>query len=240
MNGEPYYFTLGVPDFERGKAFYAALFDWVITDEGHIADLALSGGIAPAENGLGPRIYLSCADVAAGIARLRELGGTSGEPVIARSGDYAECIDDQGSSFCIGSIHPEMEAEQIAGLDLYPSPSAELGYLTLGAPDVDRAATFFDGLFGWHADDATAGSVDEGARYRHVSNTTLPLGFVDHDLDRRLALYFKVADVAARAGDVERLGGEVDAVVESESGASASCRDDQGTSFSLWQPAAGY
>jgi len=39
---------------------------------------------------------------------------------------------------------------------------------------------------------------------------------------------------------VRDLGGEVGMLTESTTGISTDCRDDQGTEFSLWQPAFGH
>ncbi len=232
MNGEPYYFTLGVRDVDRGAAFYAALFGWEL-DHGHICNLARSGGIAPPEFGLGPKLYLGCADVAAGVARVRELGGTATEPQIVRSGEFADCTDDQGTGFSIGWTHPETDQEQIEGLEARAEPRGRLGYLTFAVPDVDRAATFFAGLFGWEVEPPAP---NRPWNYRHVTSTELPLGFTDHTADPRLQLYFRVDDGPAAADEVLRLGGTVGAADVGDNGWSAPCHDDQGTSFSLWQP----
>jgi predicted enzyme related to lactoylglutathione lyase len=52
-------------------------------------------------------------------------------------------------------------------------------------------------------------------------------------------LYFRVDDIEP-AARVRELGGEVDEYCTSETGGYAECRDDQGTHFSLWQPAPKY
>jgi predicted enzyme related to lactoylglutathione lyase len=235
MNGEPYYFTLGVPDADRGAAFYSELFGWGL-DHGHIANLALSGGIAPPEFGLGPKLYLACSDVAAGVDRVRALGGTATDPQIVRSGEFADCTDDQGTGFSIGWTHPEMEHDQIEGLNAQPEPRGQLGYLTFAVPDVDRAVTFFAGLFGWAAEPPAP---NRPWTYRHVTSTELPLGFTDHEADPQLQLYFRVDDGPSMAAEVVRLGGAVGDIDTGDNGWSAPCRDDQGTPFSLWQPAPG-
>jgi len=235
VNGEPYYFTLGVPDVDRGAEFYSQLFGWEL-DHGHVLNLALSGGIAPPEFGLGPKLYLGCADVAAGVARVRELGGTATDPQVVRSGEFSDCTDDQGTRFSIGWTHPEMDEEQIEGLKARPEARGQLGYLTFAVPDVDRAVTFFGGLFGWGAEPPAP---NRSWTYRHVTSTELPLGFRDHAADPQLQLYFRVDDGPAAAAEVVRLGGSVGAVDTGENGWSAPCHDDQGTPFSLWQPAPG-
>jgi hypothetical protein len=129
-----------------------------------------------------------------------------------------------------------LEQEQLAGLEHRPEPRGSLGYLTIGVPDVDRAVTFFAGLFGWEAEPAAP---NRPWTYRHVTSTGLPLGFTDHALDPQLQLYFRVDDGPAMAAEVERLGGTLGRPDRGENGYSVPCRDDQGTPFSLWQPAPG-
>ena len=235
MNGEPYYFTLGVPDAERGASFYSQLFGWEL-DHGHITNLALCGGVAGPEWGVGPKLYLGFDDVAAGVARVRELGGTATEPAVVASGEYTDCTDDQGTRFSLGWTHPEMEDDQIAGLKGRTEPRAVLGYLTIGVPDVDRAVAFYAGLLGWEAE---AAAPNRPWTYRHVTSTELPLGFTDHVVDPQLQLYFRVDDGPTMAADVSRLGGFAGDPDHGENGYSVSCHDDQGTPFSLWQPAPG-
>ena len=58
-----------------------------------------------------------------------------------------------------------------------PAPIGQLGYFTLSAPDVTRAATFYAALFGWHFEPPGPGS--DGRTYSHVDNTSLPFGMHD-------------------------------------------------------------
>jgi len=114
----------------------------------------------------------------------------------------------------------------------------EVGYYTIGVADVDKAATFFGGLFGWESEPATAGSV--GGSYRHVGNTTMPLGFTDNEEAGKPHLYYRVVNVASYVAKVRELGGKVVSQDEYASGGAASCLDDQGNPFDLWEPAPGY
>ncbi len=110
----------------------------------------------------------------------------------------------------------------------------DLGYVTIAVADTDRAAAFFGGLFGWRVERPRR---VEGQVYRHVSSTSLPLGLTSATEEPSPRLYFRVTSVHAAVARVCELGGTVEQVVEAESGAHAHCRDDQGTPFSLWQPA---
>ena len=114
----------------------------------------------------------------------------------------------------------------------------EVGYYTIGVVDVDKAAAFYGALFGWAAEEAAVGSV--GGLYRHVANTKLPLGFTDNETSGRPRLHYRVDDVAAAAERVRQLGGTVVSIDDYASGGSASCLDDQGNAFDLWEPGPGY
>lgn len=104
----------------------------------------------------------------------------------------------------------------------------ELGYFTLMVKDVARARAFYSSLFGWVFED------------RHVSNTKLPLGIASGEPADVRFVYFRVADIERSLRRLGELGGAVLERGEAPSGKNAVCRDDQGTVFSLWQPAPGY
>jgi predicted enzyme related to lactoylglutathione lyase len=110
----------------------------------------------------------------------------------------------------------------------------ELGYLTIPVPSVPRAQAFFGALFGWSL------QMGDDLRSAHVDNTRLPLGFSTGGPTDYAGLYFQVTDIEAMLGTLVALGGAAGAVTDSPSGLSAICRDDQGTTFGLWQPAPGF
>ncbi len=110
MTGEPAFFELGVEDYEKGKAFYGALFGWDFTPgpgQGYeISTPGLPGGIHGGDKGAGPYLFFLVDDVDAASERVRELGGTveamdvSGdEAQQAKTGRFKLCRDDQGSPF---------------------------------------------------------------------------------------------------------------------------------------------
>lgn len=111
----------------------------------------------------------------------------------------------------------------------------ELGYFTISTPDTDRAARFYGSLFGWVTEPGNAGDA-----YRHVANTTLPLGLTPGPTDEPAIMYFRVDDADAFAARVGELGGRVVERAVYDSGPCIMCEDDQGRVFHLWQPAPGY
>jgi predicted enzyme related to lactoylglutathione lyase len=109
-----------------------------------------------------------------------------------------------------------------------------LGYFTVDVPDGARAAAFYGALLGW---DARPGSQPGGF---HVENIAPPGGIAGGAAAPSVTVYFRVADVRSAAERVRELGGTVLSETTYPSGGNASCLDDQGVPFQLWQPAPGY
>lgn len=116
------------------------------------------------------------------------------------------------------------------------APAGHLGYFTLGTVDIDKARVFFGALFDWSFDEAASGPT-----YAHVAGSDPACGFTKVERVRDHSnLYFRVGDIDAACAGVTRLGGRAAIPADSESGRSVSVCDDQGMSFSLWQPAEGH
>jgi uncharacterized glyoxalase superfamily protein PhnB len=113
----------------------------------------------------------------------------------------------------------------------------EVGYYVIGIEDLDRAMSFYGGLFGWQF--AEPGTSPDGERTAHVESSKVPFGICEGDRPF-ISPYFRVADLEAATARVRELGGQVLDVQRWASGGGASCRDDQGTAFELWEPAEGY
>ena len=111
----------------------------------------------------------------------------------------------------------------------------QLGYFTIDTQDIDKARAFYGALFGWRFDEAQSHTA-----YAHVADSEPPFGFTKVERARDFPhLYFRVDDVAAVCARATDLGGKAAVPSESASGLSAVVCDDQGVSFSVWQPAAG-
>lgn len=112
----------------------------------------------------------------------------------------------------------------------------QLGYFTIDTRDLDKARAFYSALFGWTFDEAQS-----HATYAHVADGQPAFGFVKVERARdNEHLYFRVEDVDALCERVIALGGKAAVPSDSESGRTAVVSDDQGVSFSLWQPAPGF
>lgn len=103
--GDVGYVTLAVPDGERARRFYEALFGWTFEtghEPGsfHISSITPPSGIHGLQSEPGVRLFFRVDDIETTAARVRELGGdvlTVTE--YDDSGGNAECVDDQGLRF---------------------------------------------------------------------------------------------------------------------------------------------
>jgi uncharacterized glyoxalase superfamily protein PhnB len=105
----------------------------------------------------------------------------------------------------------------------------QLGYFTLYASDIQRAARFYSRVFGWNVDP------DSG----HVDNCDLPFGFQSLYTDP-VRLWMQVRDADPVIARVIEMGGTIVEDRMYESGRGVECRDDQGNRFDLHHPAPGY
>jgi predicted enzyme related to lactoylglutathione lyase len=111
ISGAISFFELGVEDAEKGRAFYAGLFDWGFETgpSGNgwvISTPGVAGGMHPGDAGAVPYVFFAVEDMDAALARVAELGGEITEPdlgeteeSVTRFGRFKFCKDDQGSTF---------------------------------------------------------------------------------------------------------------------------------------------
>lgn len=98
------YFTIGIPDAGRAKAFYGGLFGWDFEggslDEGyHIPNVSPPGGLLGGQEQPTFTIYFRVDDMEAAVTRVQELGGVAEAIRDYPSGLNAPCQDDQGTRF---------------------------------------------------------------------------------------------------------------------------------------------
>jgi predicted enzyme related to lactoylglutathione lyase len=75
---------------------------------------------------------------------------------------------------------------------------------------------------------------------RHIENVSPMGGMLGGQSEADVSLSFRVADIHATVARIRELGGQVLQIDERGSGATASCIDDQGLRFDLYQPAPGF
>jgi len=124
--------------------------------------------------------------------------------------------------------------ELIESAQLKRHAPGDLYYFTLPVHDMAKAQAFFAAVLGWQFDDLERG---------HVVNITAPPGGVrqvEPDASTRPELWFVVDDIHVAVAKVRELGGTAQDPVLYDSGWSADCVDDQGTTFNLSVPAQKY
>ena len=124
--------------------------------------------------------------------------------------------------------------ELIESQQLKHHSRGDLYYFTLPVHDLARAQAFFSAVLGWQFPDPQQG---------HVANISAPPGGiaqVQPGASTRAQLWFVVDDIHAAIVKVRKLGGTAQEPVLYDSGWSADCVDDQGTTFNLSVPAAKY
>jgi len=102
--GDIGYVTLRVPDAERTRRFYGALFDWNMVaghESGsyHIASMTPPAGVHGGADDAEVRIFFRVDDITSVAQRVRDLGGEVLSVSDYDSGGNAECRDDQGLRF---------------------------------------------------------------------------------------------------------------------------------------------
>lgn len=116
--------------------------------------------------------------------------------------------------------------------------NGDLYYFTLPVTDLAKAQAFFGAVLGWQF---TEPNPDHPQA--HITNISAPPGGmsqVEPGGSTSAQLWFVVDDIHAAVVKVRELGGSAQAPVLYDSGWSADCVDDQGTTFNLSVPAAKY
>ncbi len=226
MPGELVHFTLHVPDLAKGRTFFSSLLGWELDDGEHpvATNLWRTGGLA---QGSAPiTCYLWSDDVEETVSKVRAEGGSSDGVEEGPSGKWAMCHDTEGTAFSVSWLIPEFRASE-------ESPGAgagELAYWVQPVVDMARARKFYGEVFGW--------TFAPGEEYAHVTNLKTACGLAKME-GTSPKCWFRVADMEGSLAEVVRLGGVAGEATSSESGLSASCQDNQGVAFDLWQPTAG-
>ncbi|HEX8743292.1 MAG TPA: VOC family protein [Thermoleophilaceae bacterium] len=104
MAGDLVYFVVPAADADRAKAFFGALLGWEFSPGNvpggfNIEGPSPPGGLFSGGEGTRPLPYFQVDDIAASVARVRELGGEAEEPQEIASGWMSHCRDDQGLEF---------------------------------------------------------------------------------------------------------------------------------------------
>jgi predicted enzyme related to lactoylglutathione lyase len=98
------WFEVAAEDGGRARGFYSGLFGWSFEPFEPGGDYQTSndagGAVYTNPDGKGIVVYFATPDIDGSVARVRELGGQSGDPqAIPNVGRYATCSDTEGNAF---------------------------------------------------------------------------------------------------------------------------------------------
>ena len=242
MHGLFEWVDVSVPDFERGVAFYEALFGWEseppapgVTDYRLFRrDGRLAAGIVRSDRASwNSYVAVDSADV------MRDRAVSAGATIAVPPTD----VGDQGRMMWIIDPHGAglgvWEPGVHRGADAYNEP----GFLTwneLRTNHHDDAVAFYGELFpAWSFHDQGI----EGAQYSMIrlgdrlNAAVAPLGEHFGDAPAHWAVWFTVDDAAADVARIEALGGSaLGPVVETSYGPAARVADPFGTPFLIIGP----
>lgn len=109
LPGDLAYLTICPGDEQRAATFYTALFGWGFhpgsVEHGlQIEGSTPQGGIWGGTGRQNVMLMYRVDDVAAAVAKVRELGGQATEPAQMPYGVTSDCVDDQGMTFYLGQL----------------------------------------------------------------------------------------------------------------------------------------
>jgi uncharacterized protein len=240
---------LTTTDQDAARTFYGALFGWEADDmpagEGIVYSMMRVGdrqvaAISPQpqqqrDAGVPPtwNSYVTVASADAAVARAAELGATVHAPPfdVFDAGRMAVIQDPQGAWFMV------WEPKRQIGAGLVNAPGA-LVWNELASNDLDGAAAFYAGLFGWRISPFEGSeqrylSIKNGERSNGGMREATPAGTPPHWL-----VYFGVDDLDASIDRVRELGGAVHAgPIDIQMARIAVVADPQGAVFALYDGA---
>lgn len=230
---------LAVPDARTAIAWYiealgaVQIGEPVVMDDGRIghAELELGGGVlyladeypelglkAPAPHANSVSLMLTVPDTDAVLERARTLGAlVQREPYESYGTRNAAIIDPSG--------HRWMLTGAATGA-VTPIQHGDVGYVSVWAPDIARAARFYGHVLGWTFDPAT----------RQVTNTEQHIGIFNADGPPTLFCCYAVTDLDGARQAILAGGGQPGETQEFDFGTVLDATDPAGTAFAVFQP----
>lgn len=233
---------LAVPDARAAIAWYiealgaVQIGEPVVMDDGRIghAELELGGGVlyladeypelglkAPAPQANSVSLMLTVPDTDAVLERARNLGAlVQREPYESYGTRNAAIIDPSG--------HRWMLTGAVTGAAV-PIQHGDVGYVSVWAPDANRAAAFYGHVLGWTYDAATG----------QVTNTRQPIGIFGVAGAGNLFCCYAVTDLDGAREAILAGGGRPGETQEFDFGTVLDATDPAGTPFAVFRPAPG-
>src|SRR5687767_6026995 len=240
--GTPSWVDIGAPDVEAAAAFYSGLFGWAVPeaapDSGGYRMAMLQekpvAGIGPAQDPGPPRwtTYVSVADVDATAAAVTAAGGSVLlEPMdVLDAGRMAVFADSTGVVFSVWQPQLHIGA-QLA------NEAGTLCWTELNSRDTEKAAAFYEAVFGWKADTST-----EPMQYtqflldgRSIAGMLDMTGRVPDEVPAHWLVYFGSNDVDADVATATSAGGQAFVgPMDIPTGRFAVLGDPQGAMFAVF------
>ncbi|MFE2419010.1 VOC family protein [Streptomyces hokutonensis] len=228
--GVPCWVDAQLPDLAAGRRFYGELFGWTFEEAYGGSVWARKDGEAVAAlahkaDGRLPTVwtvYFATPDVVRLTGRIRDAGGQvfMAPMPVGELGTAALAADPEGAVFGL------WQAARFPGFGLRHK-AGTFGWAELYARDTETANTFYGGLF----TDALFGPEAAPDFGRAPVSDVFPVEMPPHFL-----VHFRVEDITAVLGAVQRLGGRVQVPpFETSYGKVAVVTDNQGASFALQQ-----
>jgi uncharacterized glyoxalase superfamily protein PhnB len=229
---------IAVVDAARALDWYVTVFaaerrgDFIVDPDGRIGHAELAVGDAVLMLGEDRRrdpyvagswrysLFVRVPDADATVARAVDHGARLERPVSDEPyGRTGVVVDPFGHRWIVstapaGATPPPPTREPRHG---------ELGYVTVRVPDVERAKRFYGAVLGWTFTPETVRRPPQVSIWGEVERPTVDLLYRVDDLDAALLR-------------VRAQGGSAEEPTQERWGRVASCADDQGATFQLWQP----
>jgi predicted enzyme related to lactoylglutathione lyase len=176
---------------------------------------------APAPAAVSVSLMLDVADTDAALGKARGRGAAVEREIYENYGSRnATIIDPFGHRWMLSGPLSTIAAVIRHG---------DIGYLSLWAPDAERAARFYGHVLGWTYD----------ADSHRVTNTDLPTGISANPGSPTLFCCYAVADVEAARRAIAEAGGVPGEIRHTDHGILLDATDPQGMAFAVFQPAPG-
>jgi predicted enzyme related to lactoylglutathione lyase len=223
-HGDVGHVSLNIPDAARAAAFYATALGWTYTDFERPRVHGATPSTGMWETDERPTLFCAFAvdDVREAVRRVREAGGSAGEPEQQQWGRTADCTDDQGTKFALFEQPDEVTGDR-------PPPNGrragDVSYLTVEVVDSARARAFYGAVLGWQF---THGRIEDGWQ---VADTVPMIGMSGGHDRATIVPMWKVPDVRGAVEAVRAAGGTATDPERQPYGTTSECTDDQGMRF---------
>ena len=211
----------GTPDVDASEAFYREVFGWEVPELPSSAEMGgyrrakLGGrdvaGVSPRMQDGQPTVwatYVSVADAAAAIAKVREAGGQ----VIVEPMDVMDLGTMAVFADSTGAVCGIWQPGTFIGAELVNEPGA-FCWNELETRDPAASKAFYGAVFGWEFDDHDMGEMGTYTEWKlggePIGGMVDITGRVPEEIPDHWMVYFAVADADAALAEVGAAGGSV-------------------------------